>query len=97
MQALMKNKRGQQLGGIMSLVLTLGAAGIALAVVLLVLASVLTNAQVAANGNATAAVQQTIVAISQVPAWFGIIVIAVVGAVVLGIVVGAFMYFRGRE
>lgn len=75
MEKLAKNKRGQAgMNGIVALVMSLGVAGMALAVVLLVLSTVKSTSTVAADGNASAAVASTITAIGTIPSWFQILV-----------------------
>lgn len=79
------NKKGmfQQLGalgiGIVSLVVTL-------AIAFLIMANVGANASVVADGNATAAVSTLTTAAATIPGWVSLIVIAVIGALLLGLV-----------
>lgn len=79
------NKKGmfQQLGalgiGIVSLVVTL-------AIAFLIMANVGANASVAADGNATAAVNTLTAAAATIPGWVPLVVIAVIGALLLGLV-----------
>ena len=82
----MKNKKGQvfeQLGGlgvgIASLVITL-------VVVFLILSQTGANATVAADANATAAVNTLSNAADDIPGWVPLIVIAVIGSILLGLV-----------
>ena len=63
--------------GIATLVITL-------AVVFLVLANVGSNTSVAADGNATAAVQTITVAAATIPGWVSLVVIVAIGALILG-------------
>ncbi len=79
------NKKGvfQQLQG-----LGIGLAGlvIVMAVVFLILSSVGANSTVAADANATAAVETITGAADDIPGWVPLIVIAVIGAILLGLV-----------
>lgn len=68
------------------LVVGLVALGIILAVGFLILSNILSNASVAADGNATAAVTSTITAAAGIPTWLGVIVIVVIGALLIGLV-----------
>jgi len=79
------NKKGfmQDLGalgiGVVSLV-------IILAVAFLILAQVKANASVAADGNATAAVNTLTAAAATIPNWVPILIIVFIGAIVIGAV-----------
>lgn len=92
MDKLIKNKRGvfEQIGA-----LGIGIVGlcITLVVVFLILAGLTGNASVAADGNASAAVLTLTDAAETIPGWVSIVVIAVIGALLLGLV----MLFRGRK
>jgi len=84
-------KKGQ-IQNLMPIVIALVAIGITLVVGFLILAEVAANTDVAADGNATAAVNEVQDAMSDIPGWLPIIVITVIGALLLGLVA----YFRGR-
>ncbi len=91
----LKNKKGQgnvfdSLGG-----LGIGVAGLAivLVVVFLILSQLASNTQVTADANASNAVSDIQVAADIIPDFTSIIVIAVVGAVLIGIVA----LFGGRR
>ena len=79
------NKKGMfnQLGalgtGIVALVITL-------AVSFLIMANVGSNAAVAADANATAAVNTLTEAASGIPTWVPLVVIAIIGAILLSLV-----------
>lgn len=79
------NKKGalQELGalgiGIASLTITL-------VVVFLILSNVGTNSTVAANSNATAAVNTLTQAAGTIPGWVPLIVIVFIGAIILGLI-----------
>jgi hypothetical protein len=72
--------------GIASLVITL-------VVVFLILSNVASNTQVAADGNATAAVGTLTDAAADIPGWVPLVVIAVIGALLLSLV----RLFSGRR
>ena len=85
MKEMMKSKTGvfDQLGalgiGIATLVITL-------AVVFLILANVGSNAQVTADGNASAAVSTLTTAAATIPGWVGLIVLVAIGGLILGMI-----------
>jgi len=85
-------KRGV-FGALISIVVGLAAFSIGATVAFLILANLAANTSVAADGNATAAVATTTAAAATVPTWLGIIVIATIGSLLLGIV---YMYMRQR-
>ena len=85
-------KKKGQIQNLMPIVIALVAIGITLVVGFLILAEVAANADVTADGNATAAVNEVQDAMSDIPGWLPIIVITVIGALLLGLVA----YFRGR-
>ena len=85
-------KKKGQIQNLMPIVIALVAIGITLVVGFLILAEVADNTDVAADGNATAAVNEVQDAMSDIPGWLPIIVITVIGALLLGLVA----YFRGR-
>lgn len=90
---LLKCKKGQifdQLSG-----LGVGIAGLAitLVVVFLIMSQTKSNATVAADPNATAALTELQTAADDIPTWVPLVVIAVIGAILLGLVA----LFRGRR
>lgn len=87
------NKKGQifdQLSG-----LGIGIAGLAitLVVVFLIMSQTKSNSTVAADVNATAALTELQSATDDIPTWVPLVVIAVIGAILLGLVA----LFRGRK
>jgi hypothetical protein len=77
----------------------LGALGVGIAVLLitlvvvfLIMANIGANAAVAADGNATLAVNTLTAAAATIPGWVPLIVIVVIGALIIGLV----SVFRGR-
>ena len=81
----LKKKNGvvQQL---QPLIIALVAIGVVLAVGFLIMAEIAANTTVAADGNATAAINTTRDAVAEIPGWLSIIVITVIGALLLGLV-----------
>lgn len=81
----LKDKMGvfdqlQNLGiGIASLSITL-------AVIFLILSTVKANPAVAADGNATASLNTLITAVGQIPSFVPLVVIAAIGAIIIGLV-----------
>jgi uncharacterized membrane protein YfcA len=93
MKKLMKCKKGQifdQLGG---LGVGIASLAITLVVVFLILSQTRTNATVAADVNATQAVSTLQSAADDIPGWVPLVVVAVIGAILLGLVA----MFRGRR
>jgi len=74
------------------IVIALVSIGITLAIAFLIMAEISANATVAADGNATAAVDETVSAMADIPGWLPIIVITVIGSLLLGLVA----FFRSR-
>jgi len=77
----------------------LGALGVGIAVLLitlvvvfLIMANIGANTAVAADANATAAVNTLTAAAATIPGWVPLIVIVVIGALIIGLV----SVFRGR-
>lgn len=93
MKKLMKCKKGQifdQLGG---LGVGIASLAITLVVVFLILSQTRTNATVAADVNASSAVSTLQSAADDIPGWVPLVVVAVIGAILLGLVA----MFRGRR
>ena len=87
MKSLLKQKRGQ-VGGLAGSILQLGIAAIVL-VLVMVIAQELRDTQTAGTEAYTAA-NATVVGLGTFGSFWTIIVLAVVGAVVIGIIFGAF-------
>ena len=86
-------KKGQifdQLGG---LGVGIASLAITLVVVFLILSQTGANATVAADGNATLAINTLTSAADDIPGWVPLVVIAVIGAILLGLVA----MFRGTR
>jgi len=79
-------KKNGVVGQLQPLIIALVAVGIVLAVGFLIMAEIAANTTVAADGNATAAINETRDAIAEIPGWLSIIVITVIGALLLGLV-----------
>lgn len=80
------NKKGQVLDNLGGLLTTLGYLAILMAVIFLIVAEIAANDTVAADGNATVAVQETQDAMADIPGWLPIVVITVIGGVLLTLV-----------
>lgn len=74
------------------LVIGLVSIGITIVIGFLILAEVADNTTVTANANASAAVDDVQDAMSDIPGWIPIVVVAVIGALLLGLVA----MFRSR-
>jgi len=85
-------KKKGQIANLMPLVVSLVAIGITLVVGFLILSEIAANSTVAADTNASAAVDEVQTAMDDIPGWLPIIVITVIGALLLGLVA----YFRSR-
>ncbi len=79
------NKKGilDQLG---PLVIALVVVGLTIVIGLLIMSEVADNTTVSADSNASAAVDDTQNAISDIPTWLSIIVITVIGALLISLV-----------
>ena len=77
------NKKGQVMNGIQLLFTALAGMVIVAAVVFLIIANVAANAQVAADGNASAAVATIQAAAATIPGWVPLVVIATIGGLIL--------------
>lgn len=87
------NDKGQVFNQLSALGIGIAGLVILFAVVFLILANVGANAQVAADGNASAAVSTLTDAAADIPGWVPLVVIASIGLVLLGLVA---MYQMGR-
>ena len=68
------------------LVIGLVVIGVVLAVGFLIMSNIASNTAVAAEPNATRAIQTTITAMAGIPGWLGVIIIVVIGALLIGLV-----------
>ena len=80
------NRKGQIIDQLGALGIGIVSLAVTLIVVFLILSNVAANTQVAADGNATAAVGTLTDAAADIPGWVPLIVIAVIGALLLGLV-----------
>lgn len=80
------NKKGQVMSQLGALGVGIATLTITLIVVFLILAQTGANTQVAADTNATAAVNTLTNAAATIPGWVPLVVIAVIGALILGLV-----------
>jgi predicted Kef-type K+ transport protein len=79
-------KKGQVFDQMGALGVGIAGLAITLVVVFLILSKTAANTTVAADGNASTAVNQMQTAASDIPQWVSLIVIAVIGAIILGLV-----------
>jgi len=79
-------KKGQIFDQLSGLGVGIAALAITLVVVFLILAQTGANTTVAADSNATAAMDTMTSAASEIPGWVPLIVIAVIGAILLSLV-----------
>jgi len=85
------NKKGQ-IEALVPLVISLVVVGILLVVAFLIFSQVAANTTVAADGNASAAIDTVQEATADIPGWLPIIVVVVIGALLIGLV----SFLRGR-
>jgi len=85
------DKKGQVFDQMTALGIGVAGLCITLVVVFLILSNVRTNATVAADANATLATQTLTNAVATIPNWVPLVVIAVIGAILIGLVA----MFRG--
>ena len=84
--SLRESKQGQVFDNLAGLATGIAALAITLVVVFLILSQTKANTTVAADANATAAVDTLTAAAEDVPEWVPLVVIAVIGAILLGLV-----------
>jgi uncharacterized protein (UPF0333 family) len=82
----LKNKKGQVFDQMAGLGVGITALAITLVVVFLILSQTGANTQVTADTNATAAVNTLTNAAADIPGFVPLVVIAVIGAILLGLV-----------
>ena len=89
---MLKHKKGvvDQLAPV---VISLVVIGLTIAIAFLILANVAANDQVAADSNASTALDVTQNAMADIPGWLPIIIITIIGALLIGLV----SLFRGRR
>ena len=83
---LTKSKKGQVVDQLGALAVMLGVIGITLVVAFLIFDGVRDNAKVAADANATAAINSATNAASDIPGWLPIIVITIIGSLLIGLI-----------
>jgi len=81
-----KSKKGQIFDQLSGLGVGITGLAITLVVVFLIMSETKANSTVAADSNATAAVTDLQSAASDIPGWVPLVVIAVIGAILLGLV-----------
>lgn len=82
----MKGKRGQVMEQLGALGIGIASLAIILVVVFVMLSQTGANTTVAADANATAAVNTLTNSASDIPGWVPLVVIAIIGVLILGIV-----------
>lgn len=80
------DKKGQIFGQLAGLATGAVALAVTLVVVFLIMSETKSNTTVAADANATAALDELQNATSDIPGWVPLVVIAVIGAILLGLV-----------
>jgi len=80
------SKKGQVFDQLSGLGVGIAALAITLTVVFLILSETAANSTVAADANASAAIDELQNAADDIPGWVPLVVIAVVGAILLGLV-----------
>ena len=79
-------KKGQVFEQMSALGVGIAGLAITLVVVFLILSKTAANTTVAADGNASAAVSTMQTSAAEIPSWVSLVVIAVIGAIILGLV-----------
>jgi len=79
-------KKGQAMQQLGALGVGVATLAITMAVVFLILSETSSNSSVAADGNATAGLATLTNAVADIPGWVPLIIIAVVGAILLGLI-----------
>jgi len=79
-------KKGQVFDQMSALGVGIAGLAITLVVVFLILSKTKANSTVAADPNATSAINTVTAAAADIPGWVSLIVIAVIGAIILGLV-----------
>ena len=82
----MKSKKGQVFDQLSGLGIGIAVLAITLVVVFLIMSQTAANTTVAADGNATAALDTLQESAADIPGWVPLVVIAVIGAILLGLV-----------
>jgi len=80
------SKKGQVFDQLSGLGVGIAALAITLTVVFLIMSETAANSTVAADANASAAIDELQNAADDIPGWVPLVVIAVVGAILLGLV-----------
>lgn len=83
---MLKQRKGQVFENLSALGIGIAGLTITLVVVFLILSQTSANSTVAADANATLAVSTLSQAADDIPGWVPLVVIAVIGAILLGLV-----------
>ena len=90
---MLKNKKGQVFDQLAALGIGIATLAITLVVVFLIMSQTAANTTVAADPNASLALDVLQQAADDIPSWVSLVVITVIGAILLGLI----MVFRGRR
>jgi uncharacterized protein (UPF0333 family) len=80
------NKKGQVLSNLSALGVGIAGLAITLVVVFLIMSETASNSTVAADANASAAIDTLQDATDDIPGWVPLIIIAIIGSILLGLV-----------
>lgn len=80
------NKKGQVLSNLSALGVGIAGLAITLVVVFLIMSETASNSTVSADANASAAIDTLQDATDDIPGWVPLIVIAIIGSILLGLV-----------
>ena len=96
---MLEQKKAQAGGlwGLVGLVMALGITAIVIGVVVYVLATIKAAGSIASDVNATAALNTGVNAVQGVSTWLGLLSTVAISAVVISLVIGAFMVMRQRQ
>lgn len=87
LRPIMRDKKGLALGDLYPAIMTLVLVGILLGIGMIVLSKFMDNVS---NTQANLSVNETIAALGDFSGWFGIIVVVICAAIILGLVLRAF-------
>jgi len=90
---IIKSKKGQVMDNLSALFIGLAGLAVVAIVIFLIFSNLAANTQVAADGNATAAVAALQTAGGDIIDWLPIVIITIIGALLIGLVA----FFRGRR
>lgn len=92
---LLKSKAGMQLGDLYQFVLVIIVTGFLVGVGALALANFMDSDAVSSNAQAVEVINGTLMALTPIgETWMGLIVTIGILSIVMGLIIGGFMYFR---